>query len=165
MDEVDLILHPLRSELNFPIGPKLDLDFSPLRWRLPIHLMDAIFYAETGRISVDFQNSEDALSLLWSLKQIILNGYKQRNLQRNPHIVLLDVNYYHNHMRPVLIEWVLFWLNQQHFSGLSQDQVTIFYLNPYSSLTFSSQKRSEPIYVDQEKQIKFWLKELVNGVL
>jgi hypothetical protein len=32
MDEVDLILHPLKSELNFPIGTKLDLDFHPLRW-------------------------------------------------------------------------------------------------------------------------------------
>ena len=43
MDEVDLILHPLKSELNFPIGAKHDLDFSPLRWKLPIHLLDAIF--------------------------------------------------------------------------------------------------------------------------
>jgi len=37
MDEVDLILHPLKSELNFPIGPKLVLDPKPdqsyLRWR------------------------------------------------------------------------------------------------------------------------------------
>ena len=48
MDEVDLILHPLKSELNFPIGAKHDLDFSPLRWKLPIHLLDAIFYAERG---------------------------------------------------------------------------------------------------------------------
>ena len=35
MDEVDLILHPLKSELNFPIGTKLDLDFHPLRWYVP----------------------------------------------------------------------------------------------------------------------------------
>lgn len=26
-DEIDLLLHPLRSELNFPIGEKHDLDF------------------------------------------------------------------------------------------------------------------------------------------
>lgn len=32
MDEVDLILHPLKSELNFPVGAKHDLDFNPLRW-------------------------------------------------------------------------------------------------------------------------------------
>jgi hypothetical protein len=28
LDEVDLILHPLKSELNFPIGEKFDLDGS-----------------------------------------------------------------------------------------------------------------------------------------
>jgi len=37
MDEVDLILHPLKSELNFPIGPKLDLDFAPLRFASTLH--------------------------------------------------------------------------------------------------------------------------------
>ena len=26
IDEVDLVLHPLRSELNFPIGPKNLID-------------------------------------------------------------------------------------------------------------------------------------------
>jgi hypothetical protein len=46
MDEVDLILHPMKSELNFPIGAKYDLDFSPQRWQLPIHILDAIFFAE-----------------------------------------------------------------------------------------------------------------------
>lgn len=28
MDEVDLILHPLKSELNFPIGERHELDFT-----------------------------------------------------------------------------------------------------------------------------------------
>ena len=29
LDEVDLLLHPLKSELNFPIGPWKELDLSP----------------------------------------------------------------------------------------------------------------------------------------
>lgn len=40
--QVDLILHPLRSELNFPIGSKLPLDMGTARWDLPIHLLDGI---------------------------------------------------------------------------------------------------------------------------
>ena len=28
LDEVDLILHPLKSELNWPLGPKEPLDFT-----------------------------------------------------------------------------------------------------------------------------------------
>lgn len=55
MDEVDLILHPMKSELNFPIGEKIELDFSPQRWQMPIHLLDSIFYAERQRISVSFK--------------------------------------------------------------------------------------------------------------
>eukprot|EP00796_Vickermania_ingenoplastis_P003610 gene3610-2550_t len=42
MDEVDVLLHPLRSELNFPIGEKDPIDLSGPRWELPIHLLDLI---------------------------------------------------------------------------------------------------------------------------
>ncbi len=42
MDEVDLLLHPLRSELNWPLGDKFPLDFTKsgeryhgMRWLLP----------------------------------------------------------------------------------------------------------------------------------
>lgn len=56
MDEVDLILHPMKSELNFPIGSKQELDFSPQRWQMPIHLIDGIFYAERGRMAVGFKD-------------------------------------------------------------------------------------------------------------
>lgn len=51
MDEVDLILHPLKSELNFPVGRKEPLDLTKnklgngLRWELPFFLLDAVFYA------------------------------------------------------------------------------------------------------------------------
>lgn len=32
IDEVDLVLHPLRSELNFPIGPKNLIEHAPDSW-------------------------------------------------------------------------------------------------------------------------------------
>ena len=46
--QVDVILHPLKSELNFPTGPKALLDgASPraVRWNLPMHLLDVRRYA------------------------------------------------------------------------------------------------------------------------
>ena len=48
VDEVDLVLHPLRSELNFPIGRKDALDLTQnktkkgIRWELPFFLLDPI---------------------------------------------------------------------------------------------------------------------------
>jgi thiol-disulfide isomerase/thioredoxin len=53
MDEVDVLLHPLRSELNFPIGHKYPIDLSGYRWDLPIFLIDAIFAGETGSLTVE----------------------------------------------------------------------------------------------------------------
>ncbi|CAK8987709.1 Calmodulin [Durusdinium trenchii] len=40
MDEVDVLLHPLKSELNFPIGFRDPIDLSGHRWNLPIHLVE-----------------------------------------------------------------------------------------------------------------------------
>ena len=34
MDEVDVILHPLKSELNYPFGDKEPLQLSPIRWEV-----------------------------------------------------------------------------------------------------------------------------------
>ena len=48
IDEVDVVLHPLKSELNFPIGRKEDLDFAPLRWHLPMHIVDAVLAVSQG---------------------------------------------------------------------------------------------------------------------
>lgn len=46
LDEVDLILHPLKSELNWPIGEKHPIDYTRskkfgigLRWDLQWHLL------------------------------------------------------------------------------------------------------------------------------
>jgi len=42
MDEVDVLLHPLRSELNFPIGHKVPIDLGAHRWNLPFFILDAV---------------------------------------------------------------------------------------------------------------------------
>ena len=82
MDEVDLILHPLKSELNFPVGARHDLDLAPFRWRLAIHLLDAVFAEERGGMSVPFKESTRAVTLLTSLKKAIQDGYECRAFQR-----------------------------------------------------------------------------------
>lgn len=66
---MDLILQPLKSELNWPLGVKRPLDFTRarpgstlgngLRWQIPFHLLEAFFYYTAGRMVVDlaFQDS------------------------------------------------------------------------------------------------------------
>jgi hypothetical protein len=66
MDEVDIILHPLKSELNWPLGAKEPLDFTRsrigngLRWGLPSHLLDAIFACCGMPIIADIADSKVA---------------------------------------------------------------------------------------------------------
>ena len=86
LDEVDLILHPLKSELNFPIGDKFDLDGSEdgERWSLPIHLLDAIFYVSSGKVS-SFEQRGSALDILKRVAAVIQQGVACRHLQRLPH--------------------------------------------------------------------------------
>ena len=82
MDEVDVLLHPLRSELNFPIGLKSPIELTGYRWDLPIFLLDSIFEA-----SSDTAIAEEAIQQLGAA---IEAGYTAHALQSNPHLILLD---------------------------------------------------------------------------
>ena len=86
MDEVDVILHPLKSELNFPVGEKHDLDANPWRWELPVHIIDCIFFAKRKKMAVDFGESAKARGVLDALQQAIDEGVEIRALQETPHI-------------------------------------------------------------------------------
>jgi hypothetical protein len=170
MDEVDLILHPLKSELNFPIGPKLDLDFAPLRWKLPIHLLDAVFYADGGSLSVGFKESNRAFGVLEKLKEVVIEGYKQRALQRNPHIVLLNPDYYHKYMKPIIAQWALLWLESQNLTGTSLLSVLLHpevVLISFSSICtgLNDQQIIQYILEDDRSNYEQELVDFVNNTL
>lgn len=67
IDEVDLVLHPLRSELNFPIGPKNLIEHAPERWRVVLHLLDGFFSVEKGRVPPHLKDSLRAKEMLGAL--------------------------------------------------------------------------------------------------
>lgn len=129
LDEVDLVLHPLKSELNFPTGEKFPLDASESgeRWGLPIHLVDAIFFTQTGSVSV-FEQQGNALHILKRLAAVIQAGIVNKSLQRLPHITLLDKEFYHSQMKPVLAEWSYLWLQKQHLHGISREEAVQYVL-------------------------------------
>ena len=108
MDEVDLILHPLKSELNWPIGKKVPLDFSRssagagLRWQLPYHLLDSLFYWTRGTMTVHFEESRTALSTLEAIKKCIDEGVKDKLVQTTPHLVLLEKSFYDQKLKTLL---------------------------------------------------------------
>ena len=111
IDEVDLVLHPLRSELNYPIGEKKLLAFTKEheRWRLPIALIDAILFAAGHALRGDTSAAfampprlhlagtvDDTRRVLHAMILAMDDAFATRALQREPHMVLLRDEWYHH---------------------------------------------------------------------
>ena len=82
------------------------------RWSLPTHLVDAIFFVQCRRVTT-FEQSGGALDVLNRLSSAIDEGYSAKSLQRLPHVTLLDPDFYHNRLKPLLAEWAYLWLQKQ----------------------------------------------------
>ena len=116
LDEVDLILHPLRSELHWPLGRRVPLDFSKsragdgLRWKLPSSSSTPssawVFVAPPRRRRrvptrrLRFSNASPRASTPPSRPRV----------QSQPHVVLLDKAWYKAELTPLLAEWAELWL-------------------------------------------------------
>eukprot|EP01063_Lacrimia_lanifica_P039595 TRINITY_DN8724_c1_g4_i1.p1 TRINITY_DN8724_c1_g4~~TRINITY_DN8724_c1_g4_i1.p1 ORF type:complete len:4579 (+),score=2099.61 TRINITY_DN8724_c1_g4_i1:248-13984(+) len=142
MDEVDLLLHPLKSELNFPIGEKHDLPLAPVRWRLPIHLLDAIFYYKLGRISVQFKDSPKAKEILKKLNDILEKGFERRALQDTPHVILLNLAFYAEEIKPVMAQWLYLWLEAHHVTYLSEEDTLTYLTDPQKRMKMAEMVES-----------------------
>jgi len=130
MDEVDVLLHPLRSELNFPIGPKYPIDLSGFRWDLPIHIIDGILAADFGCLAEapGGTTGDDEFAIppvLKSLHKALDQGRLRHALQRSPHLVLLDPSFYHRHLKLHVARWVLVWLRHNFIGNVSVDDETL----------------------------------------
>lgn len=123
LDEVDQILHPLQSELNFPIGPKLKLLMSPERFQFPLHLLDGLLYF--GNMDKDKHTDPSETKILQvspllcpidqlqEIAQIIKRGMKLNLIDSFPHPTLLLAEFYQSNLRNAFGRWALIWLKQQ----------------------------------------------------
>ncbi|KAK3236835.1 hypothetical protein CYMTET_53053 [Cymbomonas tetramitiformis] len=133
LDEVDLLLHPLKSELHWPVGAKLPLDFAQaaagdgLRWRIPFHLLDALFFACTGRCTDQWSASHTAGAALEAVKEAVTRGIDTHALQRTPHLVLLNRSFYDAALLPALASWMLVWFNHRYpIRGMTDAEVLAY---------------------------------------
>ena len=118
LDEVDWLLHPLKSELNWPLGGREPLDFaksaslgSGIRWQLPFQLLDGLLLALTGRAAdAGLAPSTDAIAAAEALRAAISAGRSAHEVQLTPHFVLLSRSWYDSAMLPPLSRWAVAWL-------------------------------------------------------
>lgn len=154
LDEVDLILHPLKSELNWPLGAKFPLDFTHSRatgsigrrWLAPYHILDAFYYCahlmsakETSNnrsdsdslrntaISVDeFADSREARDKLELLRAAVEHGVALKLIQTAPHIVLLSRSFYAAELKGPLAQWTLLYLRNAGLRGVDDGHVLAY---------------------------------------
>ena len=121
LDEVDTLFHPLRSELNFPIGKSEDLHLIPDRYEFPLFMFDAVFYQRIGRTSTH-DPVGDQNKILTDLAAVIDRGISELAFQNTPHPILLKKPFYHEFMKPLLARWAMIWvMKSKHI----QDDVNI----------------------------------------
>ena len=147
VDEVDLVLHPLKSELNWPLGDKVPLDMtegrSPgLRWQLPWFLLDGLLGSDGsgggggggggrgGGGGGGLETNPMARAARAALKAKIAEGVAAHMLQASPHLLLLSPAWYREQLKPLLAEWAVFWLRPrlQARGGLSDAQIRAYAL-------------------------------------
>jgi hypothetical protein len=116
LDEVDLLLHPLHSELNFPVGQEYPLPLfstkpygQELRFQLPMFLLDA--FGDFSCTSLEASQQKEALEILAEIKQAIDFGKSHDFFQSNPHLVLLDQTFYHQNLACLISSWCCLWLS------------------------------------------------------
>jgi Ca2+-binding EF-hand superfamily protein len=130
LDEVDWILHPLKSELNWPLGVREPLDLTypvGLRWQLPWHICDAVLqYQNGGKTADDWTSTPLALEVLRDVTAAIDDGLKARALLATPHVVLLNPAFYLKRLMPPLARWTYVFLNDKGFRGLNEQEIVQF---------------------------------------
>ena len=135
IDEVDVVLHPLKSELNWPLGDRYPLDFAPTRWELPTYLFDAVLAAAAqaprwdGSVSASggggspFVCTTSAeVALFGQLCEAMALGIERHVIQRQPHPVLLSKDFYFTTLEPILSNLLLTWLRRQGLVDLTDAQ-------------------------------------------
>eukprot|EP00929_Paragymnodinium_shiwhaense_P090478 TRINITY_DN50674_c0_g1_i1.p1 TRINITY_DN50674_c0_g1~~TRINITY_DN50674_c0_g1_i1.p1 ORF type:complete len:4578 (+),score=1022.66 TRINITY_DN50674_c0_g1_i1:184-13917(+) len=135
LDEVDVLLDPLKSELNWPVGVKNPIDLTlpgrgdsggnqkGLRYRLPLHLLDAIFVLDGAPPRSAYKDRRDALSTIGRLKAAVDTGLRQHHLQAVPHLILVSQSFYFTDMLPLLVDWLWLFLEQFLVDTLKSDEV------------------------------------------
>lgn len=174
MDEVDIILHPLKSELNWPLGVKEPLDFTTsrsgngLRWGLPSHILDAIFSCCGIPIVADIADSKVAMAILQELEQVLEIGFKTLQIQKSPHLALVSKNFYDTKMKEILAKWLILWLRARKLPELNDDEILEFLLKGNGSNQTLQNKIKQLLGDDHLKMLNLghdWLNSFLPFVL
>ena len=94
-------------------GEREPLDLNPRRWDFAIHMLDAIFFPQLGRLASGVGSTAAAASTLQAISQAIQDGIECSAIQSSPHVILLLPDFYKTNMQSLFGEWGMQWLSRQ----------------------------------------------------
>eukprot|EP01060_Flectonema_neradi_P013755 TRINITY_DN2047_c2_g1_i1.p1 TRINITY_DN2047_c2_g1~~TRINITY_DN2047_c2_g1_i1.p1 ORF type:complete len:4005 (+),score=760.52 TRINITY_DN2047_c2_g1_i1:105-12119(+) len=153
MDEIDLLMHPLKSELNWPLGIRFPLDltekttldgFGGFRFKLPWFLLDLVFSVSGSSKSKihELSNNGPIQKTLGELKEVFEEGIQTSKLTIVPHLTLLNEQYYKDKIAPLLRKCTAAWLHA--YVHLKKSDIEEFLINGYME-TLQSDKESKAL--------------------
>ena len=143
MDEVDMLLHPLRSELRWPLGLKAPLDLTEpfghkindeesigMRWRICWHLISAVV---EDHANLPFQEIAEARACIEGLKTAIKIGADSHAISLSPHFVILNRVCYQQALLPHLTRWSIVFIRSKSVALQVPDSALIAFLENHGS--------------------------------
>ena len=143
MDEVDMLLHPLRSELRWPLGIKGPLDLTEpfgykesdeesigMRWRVAWHLISAVI---EDVANLPFQEILEARTCVEGLKACLIAGFEAHAIARTPHLMILSRPYYQQALLPHLTKWAIVFVRSKSVALQVPDSSLIAFLEGHGS--------------------------------
>jgi len=167
-----MILHPLKSELNWPLGKRKPLDYGASRWAIPFHLLDALFYCdpsqETPRMPERWKGNGAAQALLDRLRAAVHLGLERKVLQRTPHLILLSRPFYTGQLKPLLCRWMLLWVRKSRLRELKDEEVLAYMMHgarAHPDTTALVERMLTDKFVKMLNLSHAWLDQLLPHVL
>jgi hypothetical protein len=80
-------------------------------------------------MSVDFNDSREALSILDAISAAIQRGVVENKLQHTPHIVVLDRDFYSQQLKPLLVRWQLLYLRSKRLPNIEDKHLLSYMTN------------------------------------
>ena len=78
-------------------------------------------------MSVDFNDSREALSILDAISAAIQRGVAENKLQHTPHSVVVDRDFYSQQLNPLLVRWQLLYLRSKRLPNI-EDKPLLSYM-------------------------------------
>ncbi|GFE55264.1 EF hand family protein, putative [Babesia ovis] len=135
MDEIDLLLHPLKSELHWPIGDKKPLvhlhgSDHNIRWLLPWHILRVMVPNSKEQVS------KNEIDVLERIQLCFSEGVVGCHASDSPHLVLLNHQWYVGELLPLMAEWVCLYLKKHQLVTETYQQCVEFLITgePNASL-------------------------------